>query len=101
MKAILRISLTLIALSLPTFSASAIEADAAIALCKKNPKCKQTDRENGEVVFQVGESLIECPLIGQCVCTVCPGPKKVKVLGGKTKEIIMSIPLMLQQGAAQ
>lgn len=97
MKALLRISLTIIALSLPTFSASAIEADAAIALCKKNPKCKQTDRENGEVVFQVGDSIIECPLVGQCVCTVCPGPAKIVKPGTKNRDIQMSVPKLLQQ----
>lgn len=97
MKTLFRIIVTILALSLPTFSAVAIEADAAIALCKKNKSCKQTDRENGEVVLVVDGSIITCPLVGKCECTVCGGPAKIVKPGSKANNLKMSIPQLLRQ----
>ena len=99
MKSILRILIAAVALSLPTVPAMAIDGDKAIALCNKNPKCKYRIQSDGEVVLTVDGSIIMCPLVGECICAHCPGPAKIVKPGNGRN--MMSIPKLLQQGAAQ
>jgi hypothetical protein len=98
MKIVLRNVLIVLAILMPTSPVLAIDGDKAIELCNKNKNCKYRIQTNGEIVIVVGGSIIMCPLIGECQCTVCPGPAKI-VKPGKGKDI-MSVPKLLQQTVA-
>lgn len=89
----------IIALSLHSAPAFAVDADSAVKTCNKNKNCKITITSNGETNIVVNGHLISCPLVGECVCVTCEPQETVIVKPGKHKAI-MSVPKLLKQGAA-
>ncbi len=99
MKSMMRTLIAVLALSLPSVPAMAIDGDQAIEICKGNKRCKYRIESDGEVVLIVDGSIVICPLIGDCICASCPGPAKT-IKPSKLKSI-MSVPQLLQQNSVK
>ncbi len=95
MKKIL-ICASILAASVLSFGyANATEARDAITMCEKNPKCRFAVQDNGSVEITVNGNQIDCPQVGQCVCTICAppariGPGKQRNLGKVARSLAIS-----------